>query len=140
MAVTSFGSIRRLGMDGSVTVLSQVKDVSLGTVGDTEYIGSVYQADAARQSRDGSILTARCDGESIHTWIDDQESSVLRLPEDIRWASTEDIFPHRMLRVGENGLLVLSSYKQDRSHTLDSFAVYHTTRREWKLIPAAGHR
>lgn len=137
MIVSPYGSIQCIARDGSSTVLSQPEDISLGVLNNVEYTYPRYASAAARQSQSGSILSARCDPEQIVTWLDDHESGVIPIPENVRWSVRQGIMPRRMLHVSPSGLLVLSHYASEEATVLDSFAVYHPARREWKLIPDA---
>lgn len=139
IACTTDGYIHRISADGDVEALATGEHVVLVTVGDTNFVASKYESDAARQAADGRIIAASCDGEQIRFWTDGKDETVIQVPEDIRWAVVDDITMPNLFRVGENGIMLLSDFASAESTDMDSFAVYNLSSKEWKQIDDVAH-
>ena len=106
-----------------------------------------FSADIARQAADGRIIAARSDGKQLKLWIDGGEETLIPLPEDICWSFEDNLNPYRLLqgdensllRVGENGLLLLGDFVSETAPELDHFYVYDISDGEWKLIEDTAH-
>ena len=133
------GKIRHIRADGTVTDLSRYDTIPIATIDQVQYMIPRYASAAAMQASDGRVLSIRCDGTQIDTWLDDQPGAAIQLPDSIRWRLRTGLLTHSMLRVGSNGLLLLSHYAADDPQSLDSFAVYSTAEKTWRMIPDEAH-
>lgn len=97
------------------------------------HTGCKAASDSARQTIDGSILTACCDGETLQLWRDGRTLDTVRIPEDICWQYDTGESFRRRLKVGKNGYVLLTDYPEDSA--AGNFVVYDTASGSWYHLP-----
>ena len=133
------GRIYRIGADGQTESLALGEHVVLDKINDLEMVDAKYWADAARQTADGSIIAATCDGKQITFWRDGGQMENIPVPQDTRWTVVSGWSMPRLFRIGPNGLMVLSDFASEASTELEHFSVYHFAEKKWKQMDDAAH-
>lgn len=133
------GRIYRIGADGQTETLALGEHVVLDKINDLEMVDAKYWADAARQTADGSIIAATCDGKQITFWREGGQMENIPVPQDTRWTVVSGWSMPRLFRIGPNGLMVLSDFASEASTELEHFSVYHFAEKKWKQMDDAAH-
>lgn len=133
------GDIHRVDMGGVATTVAKSNSLTLSVVDGLQFVASAFRADSARQTVDGKIITARCDGQQLAYWTDGQMKTTVPLPEGIFRTVSGGKLLNFFFHVGENGLIVAGSFDSADVQKIDHFAVYDLASKKWKQIPDAAH-
>lgn len=139
LVCSQYGNICRIGLDGSMALLSQRERVQMNTRNGMNSLADRFRADAVRLSADGRVLSARCDEYAVTYWLDGEGETSVPVPDDVRVVVSDDIERYFMIHTGKNGLIILSDFASDQSNQLGHFAVYDLQKGKWTRIPDAAN-
>ncbi|MBQ4073867.1 MAG: TIR domain-containing protein [Clostridia bacterium] len=137
LACSDEKGICRIGLDGSITPLSEKEVIVMTATEDFNLLATLSRADAVQLAAGGKILSAQSSNHTLTYWLDGENAISVPLPQDVHPVSRNDLDLFSMLHTGKNGLIILSGFASEDIREMEQFIVYDLAAEKWIRIPDA---